>query len=261
MTYCVGLTLDCGMVFISDTRTNAGVDNFSTFRKMRIWEAPGERSITLMSAGNLATTQSVISLLDERAKEVADREPGILTCKSMYQVAMMVGDTLREVIQTNSDSGHRAESTFHATLLLGGQVGDGHMRLFLIYPEGNFIETSEDTPFFQIGETKYGRPIILRAFNPKMSFEEAIKLLILSFDSTIKANLSVSPPLDVHVYEKDSLKTGRTFRIDGDHPYFREISESWGTALRSAVAGLPDFKFDEHPSDPIPSFPSPETHS
>ncbi|MYM54786.1 peptidase [Thalassovita mangrovi] len=254
MTYCVGLTLDRGMVFMSDTRTNAGVDNISTFRKMRIWEQPGERSITLMSAGNLATTQAVVSLLEERAKQVADRDPGIMACESMFEVATMVGDTLREVIRDNTEHGQRAESTFHATLLLGGQLGDGQMRLFLIYPEGNFIEASPDTPFFQIGETKYGRPILLRAYDPEMSFEDAIKLLLVSFDSTIKANLSVAPPLDVHVYEKDSLKTGKVFRIDADNDYFHDISDGWGVALREAFASLPQFDFDKSLSKREASF-------
>lgn len=246
MTYCVGLCLNHGMVFMSDTRTNAGVDNISTFKKMSTWEIPGERQITIMSAGNLATTQAVISILEERSKEVADRDPDILSAQSMFQVATWVGRTLKEVIATNAEVGQRADSAFNATLLVGGQVGNGEQRLFLIYPEGNFIEAGEDTPFFQIGETKYGRPIILRAYEPTMSFEEAIKLLVVSFDSTIKANLSVSPPLDVHVYKKDSLKTGQTFRISADDPYFMEVSNGWGTALREAFTLLPDFKFEDH---------------
>jgi putative proteasome-type protease len=233
------------MVFMSDTRTNAGVDNISTFKKMTTWEVPGERVITIMSAGNLATTQAVISILSERSKEVSERDPDILSAKSMFQVATLVGRTLKEVIASNADAGQRADSAFNATLLVGGQVGDGEMRLFLIYPEGNFVEAGEDTPFFQIGETKYGRPIILRAYEPDMSFEEAIKLLLVSFDSTIKANLSVAPPLDVHVYEKDSMKTGRTFRVEADDPYFNKISNGWGDALREAFTMLPEFTFDD----------------
>jgi putative proteasome-type protease len=232
------------MVFMSDTRTNAGVDNISTFKKMTTWEVPGERVITIMSAGNLATTQAVISILAERSKEVSERDPDILSASSMFQVATLVGRTLKEVIASNADAGQRADSAFNATLLVGGQVGDGEMRLFLIYPEGNFVEAGEDTPFFQIGETKYGRPIILRAYEPDMSFEEAIKLLLVSFDSTIKANLSVAPPLDVHVYEKDSMKIGRTFRVEADDPYFNEISNGWGAALREAFTLLPEFSFD-----------------
>lgn len=241
MTYCVGLMLDKGLVFMSDTRTNAGIDNISVFRKMTTWEIPGDRSITLMSAGNLATTQAVVSMLEERAKTVEHRDPGILGAPSMFQAARMVGDLLKEIIADNAESGQRADATFNATLLLGGQIGEGEPRLFLIYPEGNFIEASQDTPFLQIGETKYGKPILVRAYDPKMSFEDAIKLLLVSFDSTIKANLSVALPLDVHVYEKDSLKNGRIFRIEQDDPYYQTVSGSWGDALKAAFDHLPDF--------------------
>ena len=245
MTYCVGLMLKCGLVFMSDTRTNSGVDNISTFRKMFIWEQKGERNITLMTAGNLATTQSVISLLDERSKEPAERNPGILEAKSMFQVATLVGNTLKEVISTHAETGQKADSAFNATMILGGQVAGGEPRLFLIYPEGNFVEASFDTPYFQIGETKYGRPILVRAYDPEMSFEDAIKLLLLSFDSTIKANLSVSLPLDVHVYEAGSFEPGQQFRIQPDDPYYERISSGWGIALREAFGQLPDFTFPE----------------
>lgn len=243
MTYCVGLMLNRGLVFMSDTRTNSGVDNISTFRKLFTWDVPGERSITLMTAGNLATTQALVSLLDERGKEPGSRDPGILQAESMFQVATLVGTLLREVIASNAQVGHQANAAFNATVIVGGQIGEGAPRLFMIYPEGNFIEASADTPFFQIGETKYGRPILIRAYDPEMSFEEAIKLLLVSFDSTIKANLSVSLPLDVHAYEAGSLRTGRTFRIQTDDPYFLEISDGWGVALREAFGQLPDFIF------------------
>ncbi|TDE37880.1 proteasome-type protease [Antarcticimicrobium sediminis] len=245
MTYCVGLMLDKGLVFMSDTRTNSGVDNISTFSKMFVWEQAGERNITLMTAGNLATTQSVVSLLDERSKEPAARHPGILEAKSMFQVATLVGNTLKEVIATHAETGQRADAAFNATMILGGQVEGGAPRLFMIYPEGNFIEASFDTPYFQIGETKYGRPILVRAYDPTMSFEEAVKLLLLSFDSTIKANLSVSLPLDVHIYEANSLEPGAQFRIQPDDPYYDRISNDWGVALREAFGQLPDFTFPE----------------
>lgn len=245
MTYCVGLMLSKGLVFMSDTRTNSGVDNISTFRKMFTWEVPGERSITLMTAGNLATTQSVVSLLEERGKEPGDRNPGILEADSMFQVATFVGNLLKEVIASHAEAGQRADNTFNATMILGGQVGNGDPRLFLIYPEGNFIEASFDTPFFQIGETKYGRPILVRAYDPDMSFEDAVKLLLVSFDSTIKANLSVGLPLDVHVYEKDSLRNGKIVRIQSDDPFYEEISSGWGSALRDAFQQLPDYRFPE----------------
>ncbi|WP_127560552.1 proteasome-type protease [Nioella ostreopsis] len=243
MTYCVGLKLNRGLVFMSDTRTNSGIDNISTFRKMFIFEHPGERCITIMTAGNLATTQSVISLLEERGKAPDDRSPGIYKAKSMFQVATLIGNTLKEVIASHADTGQQADAMFSATIIVGGQVGDGEPRMFMIYPEGNFIEASEDTPFFQIGETKYGRPILVRAFEPEMSFEDAIKLLLVSFDSTIKANLSVSLPLDLHAYDTNSMKRGREMRIKADNPYFEEISTGWGVALKNAFRELPDFAF------------------
>ena len=243
MTYCVALRLNRGLVYMSDTRTNAGVDNIATFRKMFAWAVPGERVITVMAAGNLATTQAVISLLDERSKAPADRAPSILEAPSMFQVAQIVGDMVREVIQANAMTGQQADSTFNATLILGGQISTGDPRLFMIYPEGNFIEASEDTPFFQIGETKYGRPILVRAYNADMEFEDAVKLLMVSFDSTIKANLSVGLPLDLQTYEADTMRVGHDLRIETDDPYFQSISDGWGEALKQAFNSLPDFKF------------------
>ena len=243
MTYCVGLRLSRGLVFMSDTRTNAGVDNVSVFRKMHTWSTPGERVITLLTAGNLATTQSVVSLLDERTKAPPERSPSLLEAPSMFQVARIVGDTLREAIQSNGNAGQKADSSFNATLVLGGQISEGAPRLFLIYPEGNFIEASDDTPFLQIGETKYGKPILVRAYDHDMSFEDAVKLLLVSFDSTIKANLSVGPPLDLQIYEADSFTVGAERRIGYDDGYFRQISSGWGEALRTAFGSLPDFEF------------------
>jgi putative proteasome-type protease len=244
MTYCVGLRLNKGLVFMSDTRTNAGVDNISVFEKMFTWEVPGERLITLMTAGNLATTQAVVSLLDEHTKAAADRNPSILDAPSMFQVATLVGKTLRDVIASASATGQSAEAGFSASMIVGGQIAGGESRLFLVYPEGNFIEASDDTPFFQIGETKYGRPILVRAYNAGMSFEETVKLLLVSFDSTIKANLSVDLPLDMQTYETDSLKKGIENRIENNDPYFQTISNGWGDALRAAFASLPEFKFN-----------------
>ena len=246
MTYCVGMKLDRGLVFMSDTRTNAGVDNISVFRKMFLWERAGERSITLMTAGNLATTQAVVSLLNERAKPAEDRgAPSILEAPSMFQVAKLVGETLREVIAEQSGrTGPQADSPFSATLILGGQVRGGEPRLFMIYPEGNFVEAAEDTPFFQIGETKYGKPILVRAYEPEMSFEDAVKLLMLSFDSTIKANLSVGLPLDLHLYEAEGFRTGRVHRIERDDAFYEMISSGWGEALKSAFKALPPYTLD-----------------
>ena len=244
MTYCVGLRLNAGLIFMSDTRTNAGLDNISTFRKLHSWSKPGEAMITVMTAGNLATTQSVISLLDERTKAPSDRSPSILEQPSMFQVARLVGETLREVIAGQADEGQRADTAFNASMIIGGQIGDGQPRMFLIYPEGNFIEAADDTPFFQIGETKYGRPILVRAFDPDMSFADAIKLLMVSFDSTIKANLSVGLPLDFQVYRSDSLEAGDIHRVEKTDTYFETISDGWGDALKLAFDSLPAFEFD-----------------
>ena len=246
MTYCVALKLKRGLVFMSDTRTNAGVDNISIFRKMFFWERPGERSITLMTAGNLATTQAVVSLLNERALPAEDRgSPSILEELSMYQVARLVGETLREVIREQAGSGGQsAEAQFSATIIVGGQIAGGEPRLFLVYPEGNFVEAGDETPFFQIGETKYGKPIIVRAFDPSQGFEDAIKITMLSFDSTLKANLSVGLPLDLHIYPDGHLATGTQRRIESDDPYFNALSSGWSEALRDAVQSLPAYQMD-----------------
>ena len=241
MTYCVGLCLNHGLVFMSDTRTNAGVDNFSSTRKMFTFEVPGERMITIMTAGNLATTQSLISLLEERSKAADDRDPTILQSPSMFQVARLVGATLREIIEENAPSGSTAESSFQATVIVGGQIKGGPPRLFLVYPEGNFIEATDDTPFFQIGETKYGKPILVRAYDPDMDFKAAVKLLLVSFDSTVKANLSVGLPFDLQIYETDTFKVGRQVRIEADDPTYQSISTGWGDALRSAFDLLPSY--------------------
>jgi putative proteasome-type protease len=241
MTYCVGLKIDRGLVFMSDTRTNAGMDSISTFKKMHVWEEPGERVIVLMSAGNLATTQAVVSLLDERTKAVSDRHATLLETPSMYQTVRMVGDTVKEVIASSSPTGDKADSYFNASFILGGQIKGSAPRLFMIYPEGNFIESTDDTPFFQIGETKYGKPIIIRAYEKAMSFAETVKLLLVSFDSTLKSNLSVGLPLDLLFYEKDAFKVSLKKRIAQDDQYYRTISDGWSNALKAAFASLPDF--------------------
>lgn len=243
MSYCVALRLNSGLVFMADTRTNAGVDNVSRYPKIHSWSVPGGLQIYLLTAGNLATSQAVISHLNERGKASDDRKPDILQVTSMFQAARLVGETLREVIAEMTDSGQEAANKFDATLILGGQVKGGDMRLYLIYPEGNFIEVSDDQPFFQIGETKYGKPILVRAFDDALSFEEAVKLLVVSFDSTIKANLSVGMPLDLCIYEKDSLTPGHSQRLAEDNAYFQELSGLWGAKLKDAFGDLPDFHF------------------
>lgn len=245
MTYCVGMMLDRGLVFMSDTRTNAGVDNISVFRKTRVWSQPDDRTIVLMSAGNLATTQSVIGRLDERNLAADARTIPILQQPTMFRTAELIGELLRDEIQRQDRvSGPEMQGRFAASMILGGQIAGSEPRLFLIYPEGNFIEATADTPFFQIGETKYGRPIIVRAYDRTMTFAQAVKLLTVSFDSTLKANLSVGLPLDVTIMERDTMEVVLNHRITEDDPYFHMISRRWGQSLSDALRALPDPRLD-----------------
>jgi putative proteasome-type protease len=240
------MMIDRGLVLMSDTRTNSGVDNISVFRKMYHFSVPGERIIAVMTAGNLATTQAVISQLEERQKAPEERRNSLLDAPTMFQAAATVGQLLRETIRRNrASNSEKTSPSFSASMILAGQIKGMEPRLFLIYPEGNFIEASFDTPFFQAGETKYGRPIILRGYDPAMSFEDAVKLLMVSFDSTLKANLSVGLPLDLLVIERDRFEPLHSKRITGEDTYFRQISSGWGEALRNAFHSLPAYSFEE----------------
>lgn len=244
MTYCVGMKLNCGLVFMSDTRTTAGVDNVSTFRKLFSWNVPGERFVTLLTAGNLATTQAVVSEIAERAVAALPDRPSIVEASTMFQVARIVGSVLRDAIRDgDAERDTQADGRFDASIIVGGQIRGGDPRLFLVYPEGNFIEASRDTPFFQTGETKYGRPILVRAYDPDMGFADAIKLLLVSFDSTLKANLSVGMPFDMLTYECDRFEPSFQRRFERDDAYYAAVSDGWGRALRAAFAELPDLRF------------------
>ena len=245
MTYCVGMMLDRGLVLMSDTRTNSGVDNISTFRKMHHWEVPDERLIALMTSGNLATTQSVVSQLEERNKAPSERHNSLLEAPTMFQVATLVGKLLNDTIAAQTEeSGEDGTGQFTASMIVAGQIKGMQPRMFLVYPEGNFIEASFDTPFFQIGETKYGRPILIRAYDQAMAFEDAVKLLMVSFDSTIKANLSVGLPLDLLVIARDNFAPLHEKRVTADDPYFKAISSRWGEALKKAFHSLPEYSFE-----------------
>ncbi len=244
MTYCVGMVVDKGLVLMSDTRTNSGVDNISVFRKMFSWQVEGERIIIVLTAGNLATTQAVVSLLEERTKTPDERDNALLKTPSMFQVATEIGRLLRLTIaERQAVNGEGGRGRFTASIIVAGQIKGMEPRLFLIYPEGNFIEASLDTPFFQIGETKYGRPIIIRGYDRAMSLEDGVKLLMVSFDSTLKANLSVGLPLDLMVIERDGFVASHEHRVSSDDPYFRAISSGWGEALKNAFHSLPDYSF------------------
>lgn len=233
MTYCVGLLLNAGMVLLSDTRTNAGLDNIATYRKMFTFEVPGERVIAVMTAGSLSVTQTTIARLrDMNDSPDADSSNCILKAPTMLAVAEIVGSTLAKVrgeVQEKLSSMGQGAS---ASMIVAGQRRGGGMRMFLIYPEGNFIEATEDTPFLQIGEHKYGKPILDRVVRPDTSLQDAQKAVLLSMDSTLRSNLSVGMPLDLAVIEKDALRVTKSRRIDAGDADFRAMSEAWSRALR-----------------------------
>ena len=243
MTYCVGLKLNKGLVFMSDTLTNAGIDNINTNKKMFHWTKKDERNIVLLTSGNLATSQACINLINEAIENPNDDADNILKTKSMFQVARIVGKILRNISNEYASDGQAGENPYSSTLILGGQIIDQEHRLFLIYPEGNFIEASEDQSFFQIGETKYGKPIIVRALEKESSFGDAIKLLLVSFDSTMKANASVGMPIDVCTLNQNEFKTINQIRIEKNDPYFEHISKNWGESLKKSIKELPPFDF------------------
>ncbi len=242
MTYCVGLRLDRGIVFASDTRTNAGLDNIATFSKMHVWERKGDRLMVLLSAGNLGITQAVVSLLNEAIDAQAETdEASLMGAATMFQAARLIGDAVRAALDMEEDAVAKNPDLFGASFIFGGQIAGEGPRLFQIYSEGNFIEASQDTPFFQIGEHKYGKPILDRVAAPAMRMGEAAKLVLLSFDSTLRSNLSVGMPIDLLIYRRDSLEIGEQRRIEENDPYFRKLSASWSEALRDAFARIDEF--------------------
>jgi len=253
MTYCVGLRLDRGIVFASDTRTNAGVDNVSVFNKMHVWERKGDRVLVLLSAGNLSLTQAVISLLNERLHTVSETGlPSLMTVETMFQAARLVGQTVREVLHEEDEAVKANPALFASSFIFGGQIAGDIHRLFQIYQEGNFIEATKDTPYFQIGEHKYGKPILDRVTVAPMRMGEAAKLVLISFDSTVRSNLSVGLPIDLLIYRKDTLEVGEQRRIEVDDPYFRKLSHAWSEALRDAFARLEEY--EAYDSSAAPEF-------
>ena len=234
MTYCVALKTNAGMVFLSDTRTNAGVDNVSKYRKMFTWEVPGDRVITMMTSGNLSITQAVISLLQENIDNPQDGIDTILNADSMFRVAEIVGDAMR-LIQNRygSNISQMGESTI-SSIIVGGQRAGGEMRMFHIYSAGNFIEAGDDTPYFQIGEHKYGKPILDRVINVDTPVNVCVTAALLSMDSTLRSNLSVGMPLDLSVIERDALRFSQVRRIEDHDPNYLALSEAWSNSLRNA---------------------------
>jgi len=237
MTYCVAMKLHDGLVFVADSRTNAGVDNIATFRKLHLFSVPNERLIVIQSAGNLATSQAVISLLRQR---LDSEHANLHDAPTLNHAAVLLGQTLREVLQREAQdapSGHGLDLS--CSFLLGGQIKGAEPDLFNIYPHGNFISATGDTPFFQIGESKYGKPILDRALTFDTPLEEALRCALLSFDATIRSNLSVGLPLDLVVLPRDRLERVNSHRIDDQDDYFLELRRGWGEGLRDLLAALP----------------------
>ena len=239
MTYCVAMSLEAGMIFASDSRTNAGVDQIARFSKMRVVVNDGERVIVTLSSGNLSITQNALNALDQRAR-AGDNSLHLSNAQSMFDVARLIGDALREaksrdgpyLAQSNIDSG--------ASFLVGGQIRGEPPRLFNVYSEGNFIEATADTCYFQSGETKYGKPIIDRVISRRSSLVDATKCTIVSFDSTMRSNISVGLPIDLMVYETDSLRIRMQRRVDEDDAYYQMVHRQWGEGLRQVFAQLPN---------------------
>ncbi|HEY2683724.1 MAG TPA: proteasome-type protease [Steroidobacteraceae bacterium] len=239
MTYCVGLLVDTGLVMLSDSRTNAGVDQINTFRKMATFQRANDRVLVLMSAGNLAITQAVVNLLQEEPDDHHDRAP-IFKAKNMFNAARVVGDALREIHQRDAEDLREHGHEFNGTFILGGQINGEEPRLFHIYSAGNFIESSIDTPYFQIGESKYGKPIIDRVISRSSSLAQAAKCALVSMDSTIRSNLSVGPPLDLAIVRRDEFKLATHISLDLENEYFKMIRTQWGFALQEVFSQLPN---------------------
>jgi putative proteasome-type protease len=238
VTYCVSLLLRDGLVMLSDTRTNAGPDNILNFRKMHVIEQPGERALALLTAGNLSLSQAILSALQEGV-ETSHGHETLRSVPTMLRAAQLVGHAIRQVYRDDGPSLEAQKIPFDVSLLLGGQVVGDDMRLFQLYAAGNFIEASPDTPFLQIGEHKYGKPILDRALSHATPLEDGVKLVLISMDSTLRSNLAVGLPIDLLVLRRDELRIGLQRRITEEDAYFRMIRERWGNALREAYQAIP----------------------
>ena len=242
MTYCVAIKLNAGLVFLSDSRTNAGLDQISTFRKMIVYERRDDRFMVLLSAGNLSIAQSVREILQvEKLKDDEDGESiSIWNARSMFDAARVLGAAVRRVHNRDADSLKNAGVEFNVSLIFGGQIKGEGMRLYQVYSAGNFIEATPETPYFQIGESKYGKPVLDRVITPDTPLDEAAKCALVSMDSTLKSNLSVGLPLDLVVYETDCFATDKVVCIDENNPYFQMLHGSWGQKLRQVFDSIED---------------------
>ena len=245
MTYCVGIRLNAGLVFLSDSRTNAGLDAISTFRKMMIYEQPGERFMVMLSAGNLSISQSVRELLQvEKLDNGTEAGLTIWNAKSMFDATRVLGAAVRRVYEQDGAALKNAGVDFNASMVFGGQIKGEAMRLFLVYGAGNFIEATRETCFFQVGESKYGKPILDRVLTPTTALDEAAKCALVSMDSTLKSNLSVGLPLDLLVYREGSFQSDEIACLDERNPYFQMIHSTWGQRLREVFESIDDPRWD-----------------
>lgn len=236
MTYCVGISLDAGLIFLCDSRTNAGVDQISTFRKMTVFEKTGDRVLVMMTSGNLAASQAVRQLVSNYTNA---NGINIWNATSMFEVAQVVGDAIRAVFLRDAKALHDFGIEFNIGVILGGQIGKERCRLFQIYSAGNFIEAQNETPYFQIGESKYGKPMLDRVINPNTSLNDAAKCALISMESTLRSNISVGFPLDLLVYSANDLKTTRYVTIDEENPYFEMVRKTWGKQLKNVFENIP----------------------
>ena len=249
MTYCVGIKLDAGLVFMSDSRTNAGLDQISTFRKMMVYEKPGDRFMVMLSAGNLSISQSVREILQVEKIEDRDGNPiTIWNAKSMFDAVRVLGAAVRRVHDQDGAALAAAGVDFNASMIFGGQIEGEAMRLFLVYSAGNFIEATRETCYFQVGESKYGKPVLDRMITPATPLDEAAKCALVSMDSTLKSNLSVGLPLDLLVYEAGRLQTDQIVCVDEHNPYFQMIRGNWGQKLRQVFESLEDPQWGAGPT-------------
>jgi putative proteasome-type protease len=240
MTYCCGILVRDGLVMVADTRTNAGLDNISTFRKLHVFATPGERIMALASAGNLSLSQSVIGHLTEGlAATDSDQPETLMNAPTMFQAAQRIGRTIRYVHSTDAAALEAAEVKFDVSFLFGGQIRGGRMHLFMIYSAGNFIECTTDAPYLQIGEHKYGKPVLDRAVRYDIDLYEALKVALVSMDSTMRSNLAVGLPIDVLIVRRNTCEAELSYRIEPGEPYFHDLRERWSAALRAAHASIP----------------------
>ncbi|MBS0446252.1 MAG: proteasome-type protease [Proteobacteria bacterium] len=253
MTYCVGIKLDAGLVFLSDSRTNAGLDQISTYRKMIVYEKLGDRFMVMLSAGNLSISQSVREILQVEKVPNGDGEPiTIWNAPSMFDAARVLGSAMRRVYEQDGLSLKKAGIDFNATMIFGGQINGEAMRLFLVYSAGNFIEATRETCYFQVGESKYGKPVLDRMVTPATQLDEAAKCALVSMDSTLKSNLSVGLPLDLLVYQRDRFQTDQIVCIDEHNPYFQMIRGTWGQKLRQSFLSIEDPQWEEGGATSVP---------